>query len=37
MLSHNDEREQTLNQILCELDGFEAKTTTPRPRRSSCC
>ena len=25
MLSHNDEREQTLNQILCELDGFEAK------------
>ena len=25
MLSHNDEREQTLNQILCELDGFDAK------------
>lgn len=25
LLGHSDEREQTLNQILCELDGFDSK------------
>jgi len=27
LLGHSDEREQTLNQILCELDGFDSKLT----------
>lgn len=29
LLGHSDEREQTLNQILCELDGFDSKQELP--------